>query len=381
MRPSAAHLRWGLHGLVLALAAVVSVRAVVLGEAHPWLITALVVVFEVVYVLRLGIGSPAARGAALAAMVALWAGLTLLQADAAYLSVGLFLIFLTELKIAQAVVCVVMVTCFDIAVSATHEDSLTLLAAPLLGAFISVLIGLGFRLLFDTLASQDELIGELRFTRAELARSEHAAGRAMERQHLAREIHDTVAQSLSSIQMLLHAADGQGLPSRSRERIAMARETAAAALGETRHIIDQLAPPDLTGSSLRSALDQVCARSVAAATLVVDGTPLVVSSEVEVALVRLTQGALGNVERHAGAGARAVVSLSWGHDTVRLDVVDDGLGFDSGSLGDRSFGLASMQARVNELGGEFSVESEPGHTAVSASFPIRPPEDGGGVEP
>jgi signal transduction histidine kinase len=121
-----------------------------------------------------------------------------------------------------------------------------------------------------------------------------------------------------------------------------------------------------------SALEQVCSRSVATASLAVDGSPVAVSPAVEAALVRVAQGALGNIDRHAGTGARAVVSLSWGRDTVRLDVVDDGIGFDPDALAEDNpaFGLATMQARVLELGGEFAVESEPGHTAVSASFPL-----------
>lgn len=372
-QPSSIRLRWGLHGLILTLALVVLVRAVVLGEPHTWLIAMLVLGFAVAYGVRGRLRAAWVRSAVLAVMVGTWVCLTLLGADAAYLSVGLFLVFLTELRIPRALACVGAVTILDVAVSSVRGDSVALLAAPVLGAGITVLFGLGYRLLFDTLARQQELIDELHVTRSELARSERASGQAAERQRLARDIHDTVAQSLSSIQMLLHAADGHALPPRSRERITMARETAAAALSETRHILDELAPPDLADSTLASALEQVCARAVAPVTLVVDGAPVTLPTSTEAALVRIAQGAVGNIDRHAGAEARAVVTLSWGADTVRLDVVDDGVGFDQTALAagnHRTFGLATMRSRVADLGGEFLIESEAGHTAVSASFPV-----------
>lgn len=372
-RPSSGRLRWGLHTLVLTLASVVLLRAALLSQPRTGPIAVLVTAFALAYVVREQVASPRTRGVLLAAMVTIWASLTVLGADAAYISVGLFLVFLIDLRVTQALACVLAMTVFDVVVSAAHGDPVALLAAPVLGAVISVLLGLGYRLLFDMLSRQQDLIDELHLTRSELARSERTAGQAAERQRLAREIHDAVAQSLSSIQMLLHAADGSDVPPRSRERISMARETAAAALSETRHIMDELGPADLVDSTLASALAQVCSRAIAPVRLDVDGAPVALAPSVEAALVRIAQGAVGNVDRHAGSQARAVVSLSWGVDAVRLDVVDDGVGFDPTTLTagrNRAFGLTTMRARVRDLGGEFSVESEAGHTALSATFPI-----------
>src|SRR5690606_21941098 len=98
--------------------------------------------------------------------------------------------------------------------------------------------------------------GALQRTQAELAESERAAGQAMERQRLAREIHDTVAQGLGSIQLLLHAAEAEPLPERATSRVRLARETAAASLVEARRMVEELAPADLVGSSLSAALQR-----------------------------------------------------------------------------------------------------------------------------
>lgn len=372
-QPSTAQLRWGLHALVVTLALSVLLRALLLDEDAAWSVAAAVVLFVAMYAARVAASAPAVRAALLAGLVAAWAGLVLLDADAAYVSVGLFLVFLTDLSVRRALAGVAGMTAFDVTVASLRGDSLALVLAPVLGAAISVLFGLGYRLLFDAVARQQGLIDELRRTRAELAASEHAAGQAAERQRLAREIHDTVAQSLSSIQMLLHAADADGLPAQARTRVGVARETAAAALAETRRILAELMPADLADSTLTAALHRVCGRAVRPVQLVVDGEPRPVPPEVEAALVRIAQGAVANVDRHAGPAARAVMSLSWSGDRVRLDVVDDGVGFDataSAGAERRRFGLATIRARVAELGGEFELESEPGHTALSTSFPL-----------
>lgn len=373
--PSVARLRWGLDVLVLALALVVALRAVLLDEDRAWAIVALVSVFLGVYVVRSRVRGSRLSRALLVVLVADWAALVLLGADAAYMSLGLFLVFLTELAWVPALACVITLTAADAVVGFVREGTAEVFLAPALGAVLSVLLGAGYRVLFDVTRSQQELIDALQRTQAELAESERAAGQAMERQRLAREIHDTVAQGLSSIQLLLHAAEADPLPERATSRVRLARETAASSLVEARRMVQELAPADLVGSSLSTALERVCDRSVADVRFVMDGEPRAIATPTEAALVRVTQSALANVEQHAGPSARAVVTLNWGGGRVRLDIVDDGCGFDTSvltSAASRSFGLETMTKRVEELGGEWSMESEPGHTAVSVSFPVEP---------
>lgn len=372
-----ARLRLGLHVLVAVLALIVLLRAALLSEPHAGWISTLTVLFIGVQVIGVAAArTRTARWSWLASLSAIWLVLAVLGADAAYISFGLILLFMTELLPATALVAVTAVTAVNIGIGVTRvpEWGGTVIGS-LLGAVVGIVIGLGFRVLFDETERRQLLIEDLRRTRAELAVQERTAGELAERQRLAQEIHDTVAQGLSSIQMLLHAAEAEPLPPSAATNVAMARRTAAAGLADTRRLIAALAPADLTGRSLAEALRRVCGRAGSAGDdirLIVDGTSYPLPMAVESALVRLVQGATSNVVRHAAAN-QAVVTLTYADDVVCLDVVDDGRGFDVAVLDDpaaHGFGLNTMRARVGQLGGDWSIESAAGRTAMSVRFPL-----------
>lgn len=113
---------------------------------------------------------------------------------------------------------------------------------PIIGAAVAVAIGLGYQALYREAAERGRLIDELMNTREELASTSRDAGKFAERERLAAEIHDTVAQGLSSIQMLLHAAERADPDSPAIRQISLARETAADSLAETRQLIAELTP-------------------------------------------------------------------------------------------------------------------------------------------
>lgn len=372
-----ARLRLGLHVLVAVLALIVLLRAALLSEPHAGWISTLTVLFIGVQVIGVAAArTRTARWSWLASLSAIWLVLAVLGADAAYISFGLILLFMTELPPATALVAVTAVTAVNIGIGVTRvpEWGGTVIGS-LLGAVVGIVIGLGFRVLFDETERRQLLIEDLRRTRAELAVQERTAGELAERQRLAQEIHDTVAQGLSSIQMLLHAAEAEPLPPSAATNVAMARRTAAAGLADTRRLIAALAPADLTGRSLAEALRRVCGRAGSAGDdirLIVDGTSYPLPMAVESALVRLVQGATSNVVRHAAAN-QTVVTLTYADDVVCLDVVDDGRGFDVAVLDDpaaHGFGLNTMRARVGQLGGDWSIESAAGRTAMSVRFPL-----------
>ncbi|PVX59604.1 sensor histidine kinase [Rhodococcus globerulus] len=372
-----ARLRLGLHVLVVVLALIVLLRAVLLSEASAGWIGALTAAFLVVYIVGAGsLRAPVARFAWLGSLCAVWVAMALLGADAAYVSFGLILLFMTEVPLIPAVSAVAAITLVNALIGVlTRGQWGGALVGSLLGAVVGVVIGLGFRVLFHETERRQQLIEDLHHTRSELAKTERAAGELAERERLAREIHDTVAQGLSSIEMLLHAAEAEILPPGAEGKIVMARRTASAGLADTRRLIAALSPADLAGSSLVDALSRVCERAAAGTCdirLLVEGPAVSLPMPVESALVRLGQGAVANVMRHADAH-RAVVTLTYGPDAVHLDVVDDGHGFDVAILDDSSthnFGLKAMQARVEQLSGQWTIESEPGHTAMSVTFPL-----------
>lgn len=219
---------------------------------------------------------------------------------------------------------------------------------------------------------------------AQLLVQAREAGVLDERQRMAREIHDTLAQGLMGIVTQLQAAEQQ--PDNWRRNVANAAALARDSLAEARRTVHALEPVALAQARLPDAIGEV-ARSWAEvndvpAVLTTTGDPRPMHPDVEVTLLRTAQEALANVAKHAHA-TRVGLTLSYMEDLVTLDVRDDGVGFEpnvkraNGSV-NGGFGLTGMRQRVQRLAGRLEIESEPGSgTAVSASVPAIP---AGGVE-
>ncbi len=195
----------------------------------------------------------------------------------------------------------------------------------------------------------------------------HLAGVQDERQRLAREIHDTIAQSLAGIVTRLEAATGG---ERTQRALGLARD----ALAEARRSVLDLSPARLEDATLSEALGAVLrawaeGREVRA-DLVVVGEPEPLHPEVEATVLRIAQESLANVAKHADAG-RVGVTLSYDGDEVVLDIRDDGSGFDlDAEAPASSFGLRGMRQRAERLAGVLTLESRPGGgTAVSLRLP------------
>ncbi|MET9231205.1 sensor histidine kinase [Lentzea sp. NPDC003310] len=194
------------------------------------------------------------------------------------------------------------------------------------------------------------------------------AGVRDERQRMAREIHDTLAQGLTGIISQLRAADDATWA----RHVAAATELARDSLGETRRSVEALRPEPLTTARLHEALRGVAAKWSALhdipATVVTTGRACALPPDAEFALLRAAQEALANVARHARA-SRVGVTLSYLEHEVALDVRDDGRGFTRATTD--GFGLEAMRQRIEGLRGTVQVESEPGAgTGVSARVPV-----------
>ena len=173
-----------------------------------------------------------------------------------------------------------------------------------------------------------ELIEQLEATRSELAAAEQEGGRLAERQRLARDIHDTLAQGFVSIVLQLQAAEAE-LPDGAEEargHLERARRTARDNLAEARRLVWDLRPEALAAAPLGEALLPLAGRLAEetgmVATATVTGTPAPLSADAEVTLLRVTQEALANVSRHAHAD-RVAVTLSYMDSEAALDVRDD----------------------------------------------------------
>ncbi len=341
----------------------------------------------------------------LAVLGASWVALLCLTPEALWVAFPLYFLQLHLLPVRRSVPVVVLTAVAAILSYVGHGAPLNpgVFIGPLLGAAVAVATVLGYQALYRESERRRRLIEELIATRAELAAAERHAGTLAERERLAREIHDTLAQGLSSIQLLLRAAE-RALPpgSPAAGHIDGARRAAQDNLAEARRFVRALTPPDLEHGSLAAALERLCepgadagdahesragagahepqagagARRPGAGPRVrfsVSGTPVELPTPYEVALLRIAQSALANTVRHAAA-ARAEITLSFMDASVTLDVVDDGAGFDPGAVrpsSDGGFGLPAMRSRAESLGGTFTVESAPGQgTAVAVSLPL-----------
>lgn len=366
-----------LHALIGALSMVVLLRAVFLDEPDQVAVIVLTLGFLGAYlvgaVVRL---RRRGRGVWIAVLTLLWLILIVLTPDAAYIAFGLFFLYLRVLPPRWNLLAVAATTALAIVSTGVHGGwSVAVVVGPVIGACVAVVIGVAYRTLYREAEERQRLIDELVATREVLAAQERASGTLAERERLAQDIHDTVAQGLSSIQLLLHAAERADPRHPAVEKIQMAREVAADSLAETRQLIAELTPAALEGQSLESAVRRICAGAQSEnldVHVLVEGRPVQLPMPIEAALVRITQSAMANVVQHAQA-RRVQITLTYSDDMVSLDVVDDGIGFDVRILDQdpsESFGLNAIRRRVQQLHGSLDLESEPGHTALTVSFPI-----------
>ena len=187
-----------------------------------------------------------------------------------------------------------------------------------------------------------------------------------ERKRLARELHDSVTQTLFSIGLTAEAAAElvEADPARAREQLGHLQELTRAAMGEMRSLIFELRPAELETEGLAAALrkhvDVVRRLHEQEIELAVEGDRRL-PPDVERGLLRIAQEALGNAVRHSGA-QRVTLSLAARDSRISLRVQDDGRGFDPGEAVTRSrrLGLTSMRERAEALGGTLAIDSAPG---------------------
>ncbi|MDA3647856.1 sensor histidine kinase [Saccharopolyspora indica] len=217
---------------------------------------------------------------------------------------------------------------------------------------------------------------------AQLLVQAREAGVLDERQRIARDIHDTLAQGLAGILTQLQAAEQtMDRPPVLHRHVANAMNLTRESLTEACRTVHAVQPEVLAESRLPDAISDVASRwsevNRIDAVLTTTGDPRPMHTDVEVTLLRAAQEALSNVAKHARAG-RVGLTLSYMEDLVTLDVRDDGVGFEpdakrAGGPGSGGFGLAGMRQRVQRLAGRLDIESEPGGgTAISASVPAIP---------
>jgi signal transduction histidine kinase len=208
-----------------------------------------------------------------------------------------------------------------------------------------------------------------------------AGGKAAleERQRLARELHDSVSQALYSIALGTKTAQTllERDPKQAADPLDYVLSLTEAGLAEMRALIFELRPESLKAEGLVTALEKQAAALRARHGIEVEATLCEepnASLEVKEAVYRIAQEALSNVRKHARADHAWVTMDGTEDGQVRLQVRDNGVGFDPGQasrlLAEGHFGLAGMRERVTFVGGRFDVRSAPGQgTTIEVAMP------------
>lgn len=254
---------------------------------------------------------------------------------------------------------------------------------PGIGTLFAVAIYVSYRALHREALTQRRIAEELAATQQELAATEHQAGRLEERERLARDIHDTLAQGLSSIVLLARAGRASASTGEAVDVLSTIEDTARDNLAEARRFVRDLTAPSAQ-SDLPDAINDILQRMRRRGSGLGEATEFRANfsgdthrrlpESVVTAVVRCVQEALNNVAKHAHAD-NAVVSVAVLGDELTVDIFDDGRGFDPARAPQRAsgrgYGLGGIQQRIAALSGTVNIESSPGEgTVVAARIPL-----------
>lgn len=240
---------------------------------------------------------------------------------------------------------------------------------PLFGTLVGIGIFHTSRAMHQQTEHHRAVAHQLQATQAELSASEHQAGRLEERERLSREIHDTVAQNLSSIVLLARSAQTTG------GNLEIIEQQASTALEQARRLVRDLAIGEPLVAALKDLVhtqelkQQALGKPLEISLELVGNTDKALPEPITRALLRTAQEGLANVSKHADA-RKAVCTLAVWELEVSMDVVDNGRGFRETSAGEGGYGLPGLRKRVEELGGTITVESSELGTALSCHIPL-----------
>ncbi|VTR76779.1 Sensor histidine kinase LiaS [Cellulomonas hominis] len=286
---------------------------------------------------------------------------------------------LREGVVASVVMAVATTTSMAVGEQAQGRDLVVLAGQMAIGLIFSLALGFWITRVAERSEERAALIEELETAQAQLAASNHAAGVLAERERVAQEIHDTLAQGFTSVVMLAQTAQAQidlGQDAQARDRLAQIERVARENLAEARALVAAFGPAALADSTLTEALERLAERFGAETGVRVEVSLSDVGDagrDTEVVLLRAAQEALANVRKHAGA-RRVLLRLVRSGGEVALEVLDDGQGLAPGTA--EGVGLRGMRERVAAGGGTLDVAGEPGRgTRVRLAMPLAARDD------
>ncbi|APX31982.1 hypothetical protein BH708_03715 [Brachybacterium sp. P6-10-X1] len=387
--PFAAALRWAVHVLVYLMVMLATGLALAPPpSADGWITVALLALFTAVYslgarrALRHRAGPQGSWSALtyLLPSIAIWSCTFAVGPDAVWVAFGLDFAVLYALPLIGGLIALVVVTVIGVlGYGGWSSDPVPgEVAGPMIGALVALAVVVTVRALQREVDRRTRLARQLAAARDTIAEQTRAATTAAERDRIASELHDTVAQSNLSIHLLLDAATAALEREEPGEAGALVQEARAAAARtgmQTRRFVDAAEVEVPSGAALRHELQRLVADAATAGRTRIDLREEIDDEELEAlprstarALLRLVESLLANVIQHADA-SRTMVTLGIHEEELLLDVVDDGRGFDPDLVA--GFGLRSARARAASVGGRMLIESAPGSgAAVQVVLPL-----------
>ena len=385
-------MEFGQHAIALVLTVISCVRAISGGAPT---LAALAVSF--VFLAWYGLGAVrAARSGAivlakwwLLVLAVAWLCTLLVSAEFIWVAFLLWLLAGHLFSLRIAVVFTALTYIATIVAPLAHYGSVPTpsIIGSLIGAVFALGLSRGYIELLREGRRREELLRSLELAHQnlldlqdELALTQRHAGEIQERTRVSRDIHDTIAQEISSIRLIAHAEVDRTTDEHASQVLRQVEDLAAQSSRDVRRIIAALAPAELEDGALTAAIRRLLTRleedSSIQGRVEVDETISSLPAEVEVALLRTAQSALANVRQHSQA-SRVMVSLMDLDGSIRMDIVDDGIGMADPDARQRSsdtgFGLDFIGSRMRELGGELVIETTPGSGfAISATLPSQP---------
>ncbi len=298
----------------------------------------------------------------LAAVLALWVVMALHAAEFVWLEFPLVILVSVVLPTWSGIAVAALLLAFTLSVTVPGAG-IGGVVGPLLGTVLALLIYHSYRALRAEADHYKHLAYELQATHMELAAAEHASGVLEERARLSREVHDTIAQGLSSIVLLGRTLDKQITEPGAKQILDTIRATASDNLAEARRFVAVNAGP---AEPLPRRLEELARgaegrQQALGQRLTVDLNVEDVPEPAASVIERVVREGLSNIVRHAGA-TRAVVTVEKLGDVATVDVFDNGRGI----TGPEGYGLRGLRARVAEVGGTLSVEGN----VLAASIPL-----------
>lgn len=275
--------------------------------------------------------------------------------------------------IACAVIAVVVGLAFPIRLGFTTTPIVLAVTIEGISFVFAIAMGVWISRIADLGHERKRLLDELTAAQAQLEVLHRDSGATDERERLARELHDTIAQSLTGQVLLAQRARRELAAGKLTDATLELLETGAReTLAETRTLVAAGARVELPGGGLIEALEQLASRfeRESGITVVVSSTlgEAELPRDTQVVLLRCAQEGLANVRKHAGAHT-VTVTVGARDGSASIEVVDDGQGFDP----DRAapgFGLSGLRDRLGLVGGELTVDGTAGATTLTARLPI-----------